>query len=539
MNKWGFQNCVFIIGASLLGTSVVAVSNPLSTLLTKDEEKILEARLRDFYETNDLNVMNQRLPKTNPRDGFPVRRSKLRKKAGRASRPGWFEKKYKKNGALKSWSSAKVGDKVTDLTETYLSPKQITYRLDEISTHGETSLDYWSGDYWRMNWGGTSYRYSSGKKFKLYKKAVEFYRQPQEWINLWDALSLASILDVVEMWSPSEKYDLLMGDEKFTLTREQKAEGADFVDKTGQVESWFGICDGWSPASVFVPVPKKSVTTMGSNGITLKWYPDDIRALASLAWTNGDFETNFIGRRCEDSNPRVYANGRIVDEDCADTNPATFHLALGLLLGESQVPFIMDASLDAEVWNQPVLSYEFKYFNPLKLSEQSQNWRDVMVPYDESFKKRDRFQKPLTRGYKKDGHYFDGGIKAVVGVETTVVYLTEYEAKFYEKAQENVTERVTYTYDLELHQKDGELIAMGGEWHSNLHPDFLWVPKRNEVSTAKWDDKNLKVDLLSLPKENLSELASKASKEGYPLCSAIEALVNASSDGNRTYRCSK
>jgi hypothetical protein len=126
-----------------------------------------------------------------------------------------------------------------------------------------------------------------------------------------------------------------------------------------------------------------------------------------------------------------------------------------------------------------------------------------------------------------------------VAVETTVVYLTEYAAQFDEKPQENVTERVTYTYDLELHEKEGELIAKGGEWHSNLHPDFLWVPKRNEVSREKWDDKNLKVDLSSIPNEKLSELASKASKAGYPLCSAVEALVNASSDGSRTYRCFK
>lgn len=33
--------------------------------------------------------------------------------------------------------------------------------------------------------------------------------------------------------------------------------------------------------------------------------------------------------------------------------------------GWATASFVMDATLDYEVWNQPIISYQYKYFNPL------------------------------------------------------------------------------------------------------------------------------------------------------------------------------
>lgn len=528
----------------------------LSVELSNAEESALQARMDEFYRDSSPTPMLQRLPKFNVVKGVrslrksrletePVIHQTLKSAAGKklsssflAARKKWFKKNKKMSEQLNSWSSIESSDRVEDLAETYVSAEEIIRNLDKLPVKGEVSGDYWSGDYWSMNWGLTSYRYSSEKKFKLYKNAVEAYLQPEEWLERFGNMDLKTLALEVALWSPSEKYDLFVGDSKFTLTREQKSEGADFVQSDGKVEDWFGICDGWSPASIFVPAPKKTVVSKGLGGVELRWLPDDIRALASLAWTNGDYTHNLVGRRCDSVNPKTYKNGRISEVECADSNPATFHFALTNMIGLNKTPFIMDATFDAEVWNQPVLAYEIKYFNPRYPKQKSYNYRDVMVPYDDSFKKRDRFQRPLTRGYRKQNKYYDGGVEAIVGVQATVIYLVEYQAEFNLQPHENVTERVTYTYDLEFHEKGNELVPMGGEWHENTHPDFFWVPKKGTVASAKWDIRLPKINPQSGPNANLTSIARQSSKEGYPLCSVIEALVTESS-GSSAYRCQR
>ena len=83
----------------------------------------------------------------------------------------------------------------------------------------------------------------------------------------------------------------------------------------------------------------------------MEWYPDDIKALATLAWSTGRFRANQISGRCDAKDPKTFPNGRLSQQECFDTNPATFHLALANLIGRHGVPFIMDAAYDYEVWN--------------------------------------------------------------------------------------------------------------------------------------------------------------------------------------------
>jgi len=546
-----FKIVMILLG---FGLPLLATNLELSTDLSDMEQEGIESRIEQFYLNMNPKIMNQRIEKYDVSHGNKSKRkspldihksavNSLGLSAGKklslnyfSSRERWMHQQQNFEGELTTWSSIEPSDRVEDLAETYIPKAEIIRKLDELPVKGEVLGDYWSGDYWSMNWGLTSYRYSSGKKFKLYKNAVEAYFQPEEWLLHFGSNDLMKLSKEVELWSPSEKYDLFVGDQKFTLTREQKAEGADFVQADGKVEDWFGICDGWSPASFFVPVPKKTIKSKGLGGVEITWLPDDIRALASLAWTNGNYSHNLIGRRCETVNSKTYKNGRISETNCADSNPATFHFALTNLIGIHGIPFIMDATFDAEVWNQPVLAYEIKYFNPRYPKQKSSNFREVMVPYDQLFKKKDRFQRPLTRGYRRDKKYFDGGVRAIVGVQATVVYLVEYQAEFGLQPHENITERVTYTYDLELHEKEGELIPLGGEWHENTHPDFFWVPKKGEVASEKWDLKMPEVDIDAVPDKVLTDVAKQSSREGYPLCSVIEALVKKSS-GSSSYRC--
>ena len=83
-------------------------------------------------------------------------------------------------------------------------------------------------------------------------------------------------------------------------------------------------------------------------------------------------------------------------------------------------------------------------------------------------------------------------------------------------------------YDLELDAK-GNIV--GGEWYTNAHPDFLWVPDQKEraVSPA---DRFLRGEW-NAGKEALpaswTSAAVRASQGQQPLAKVVEALIEASS----------
>ena len=144
------------------------------------------------------------------------------------------------------------------------------------------------------------------------------------------------------------------------------------------------------------------------------------------------------------------------------------------------------------------------------------------------FRSRDRFQNPPTRGQR---------ISQIVGVITSVVYLEEISPpKHGPVVEEAALARKTYTYDLELYEEGGDVIPLGGEWHENKHPDFLWLPRPGAVAKTAEDKKVGAYDGQEVPTAALSDLAKKASKKGSPLCKVVKLLFEQSS-GETVYSC--
>ncbi len=271
----------------------------------------------------------------------------------------------------------------------------------------------------------------------------------------------------VERFSAAEKYDLLMGDSEFSLTRKMLREGQRYYDQYGTVESWMGICHGWAPASYAVDRPRRSVTMLAADGQTqITFSPSDIKALISLLWANGTYSFRQMGTRCNIKNPQRDSNGRVIEPVCFDDNPGAWHLAIVNQVGHSQRSFVMDATYDYQVWNQPLIRYQYSYFNP------------------ESLRAVDTLEGAKTLVSTFGGDKFERyrGPQAVwlVGVVMEVTY--GYESVPSTRAEDmpeyDRTRTVRYLYDLEL---SGEGTIIGGEWYTNLHPDFLWGP----TATAK------------------------------------------------------
>jgi len=516
---------IFTLSFLLCGTNWASSLTELSP----SEQKEIDDRIERFYSApfDQGEVMERPVPAWDiergewqrPRNGKEVIDPCPRFKRH-------FPELYRQHCRPKTWEVMSAKDRPEFLTKGIATPEQLIYSLTRLPTKGQVKTALWSDDYWAIRSGGIGYRYADGIQYADFHQAIAAYQQPQAWFSLV-AGGLTITDQATSRWSPGEKYDLTVGDEAFSIVAQQRQEGHDIFAKYGKVPGWMGICDGWAAATMMLPAPQKPVTVIGANSSPVTWYPADIRAVASLAWARGKYPMNFIGGRCEEEKPATYPNGRISDPLCFDNNPATFHVSLANLVGKLGSSIVMDRTFSAEVWNQPIHSYEIVYFNPLDTSKRSPDWRKVAVDYDQRFRSRDRFQNPPTRGER---------ISQVVGVIATVAYLEEISPPDHGAVVEPaLIQRKSYTYDLELYEEGGDVIPLGGEWHDNKHPDFLWLPRPGAVSKTA-EDKQVFDYKGYVPNAPMTALAKKASAKGVPLCRVVKYLFEQST-GKAVYDC--
>ncbi len=318
-------------------------------------------------------------------------------------------------------------------------------------TQAQLPFTPWSDSYWPLYQGSITYRYADPNVPRSSNiKDFDNYVLKQR-----PASSLIAE-NRIDMLSPAEKYDLLMGDKNFSLTNSVLS-----GIRGRNPEGWEGICHGWAPVSYMYKRPTRSVTVQNTEGVQITFRPSDIKALNSLLWANLNVNTKFSGQRCNDKNPPKDANGRIVSQDCFDSNPAAFHLALVNQIGINKRSFIFDASFDYTVWNQPILGYKYVYYNVLT-GQVSNKAESVMIK---------------NTDYTTDAfaQYRSGKSAYIVGVKASIDYMVETspsKANSDSPSQDGIS-RVEYYYDLEITQ-DGTIT--GGEWYQNAHPDFMWTP---------------------------------------------------------------
>ncbi len=332
----------------------------------------------------------------------------------------------------------------------------------------------WSDDYWALYLGVLGKRYADPSFPKSSNWKVNFdYIQSNS-----AAFILASgNQEAINNLSPSEKYDILVGDRNYSLTKQMWEEGRRYYERYGTVETWMGICHGWSPASYMLARPANPVTALAADGQTrLTFYPSDIKALASLLWAKAAPRAKFIGGRCNTSNPQVDPqSGRIIAQDCFDTNPGTWHLAIVNQIGASRRSMVMDATFDYQVWNQPVLGYSYTYFNPASYMVTNSLAAATVA--------KANFTNDTFAAYR--GNQTD----SIVGIAMDVDYIVETRPshQFPDGPHKDAVTRVNYRYDLEL-DFSGRII--GGEWYQNAHPDFLWTPAKGARALPSWEGRN-------------------------------------------------
>ena len=312
--------------------------------------------------------------------------------------------------------------------------------------HVDISAPYWSGYYWPNYVGGLGYRYNDN------------YFPKGQWYNSLNYVKARPSSGVsLDLLSPSEKYDLAMGvspEEVGSLTTQQwNLARAEYKD-TRKVETWQGICNGWAAASITLPTPLHPVVIPSARG-DLTFQTEDIKALGSLLFAAGQFESVFNGFRCDEEEPS--GDGAHSDKpECFDINPADWHLLVLHQIGMARRPFIIDYIQSKEVWNKPVVGFDVTYFNIKSRGEKSQDFREVVQPAKRVIKYR------RTRSPK-------AAFMVGVNMQTKLLFGANEDSHVGQTLKS-----VEYVYFLEL---DAAYNIVGGEWETENHPDFAWRPK--------------------------------------------------------------
>ena len=106
---------------------------------------------------------------------------------------------------------------------------------------------------------------------------------------------------------------------------------------------------------------------------------------------------------------------------------------------------MIDASFDYQVWNQPVYSYQYTYFNPKTLIR-TEKLEEAKVALSEIT--ADRFKK-----------YRSQSAKSVVGIAMELTYMVETSPTPMQEDDEKYDSQntVVYLYDLELNDQEGSI----------------------------------------------------------------------------------
>jgi len=387
----------------------------------------------------------------------------------------------------------------------------------------------WSGSYWPDISGGIANHYLDHARFGseltfVLRYGVTKARIDNDHDRIVKKISTWDEEKINKKLSPAEKYDLLLGDLNFTfsknvideadfrskyrLTTKRATTGEDaesqgddnsfyeddlstyskydntvqyryWRKKGGSLAYWSGICDGWSPASIYLPRPAKTVTVTGALGHRIEFYPDDLKALGSylFARTNTPYFSTMnyqmAGHKCDPKGtPDQDDNGFVKDIRCNDVDPGVWHMTLINRIGKDRMGFVMDVDNNIKINNHPVANYEIKYYNPITGDEGSLN--DSIANISQ-----------VNDGYKIRRH---PNAKYLVGVTSHVNFMNylwpedDHDQTTDDPGHDKLKDR-TYVYDLEL---DQNFNILGGEWGNRSkedgkkvkyvdQPDFLWM----------------------------------------------------------------
>ena len=383
-------------------------------------------------------------------------------------------------------------------------------------TRANTKVQPWGGSFWPLIQGQVANTYQN-KNFSILHGAfngleVTSWKYNYNKFQKREEKVLPKIYELDEKdlaeLAPSEKYDILLGDTSFDLTKRVWTNATTWgaKKKWGYLSSidlpagyripkassflalWEVICHGWAVAAGHYDRPEKTVWVTLPNKKKMPFYPTDLKALISLMWANSTVQDSVIseGLRCNRKSPKKDEHGRFIDTQldkgdthllprCADVHPAVYHASIVNILGIEGRSFVVDRHAKASISNQPVSGYEYTYFNPRSGKEGSLETTTLSV---------DKYtDDPFKAARNAD-------TKFIVGVAMTLKYI-DWEDPVKQETNgpaDDKLNKFSFNYDLEL---DENYKIIGGQWrvdkdasarifkNNTDQPDFFWVVPRD------------------------------------------------------------
>jgi len=288
---------------------------------------------------------------------------------------------------------------------------EFQYDFRQLPTGGEVENFPWSASYWPNRKGGIARR----------------WQKTNTTIHLNRSRVRNMSVDNIAKLSPAEKFEIYIGKYSFSLSKRERKKGYKFW-KAG----WLGLCHGWSAAAIREPLPGNFVVMTNPDGIRVKFYQDDIKALLTRAYAGGTEGDIFIGSRSTDW----------------DNNPGTIHLILTNMVGIYKKSFAIDRDKKKEIWNQPIHSYFYKY-GEIQLFDRRTSWRAS---------NRNKNTKFLT------------------DVEMTITYVDEHSGAR-KNPRPNKLRHLYLKYSLEL---DGNYNIIGGEYYPKYWVE-IYNPRKTNI----------------------------------------------------------
>lgn len=229
----------------------------------------------------------------------------------------------------------------------------LVFELSKLPAQGQAQVTPWTGSYWPVYEDSINFQWDGAND-----SAAAKYGKAFNVADVENKVSKAHGIDAQS--SRKECTDASVCDASIGETC-AKRRGA---EKGRCIPTWWGICHAWTPASILFPEPKHPVTR---NGVTFK--VQDLKALASLV--HNSTTSKFVSLRCNTQGGKVAvdAYGRVVANECRDTNAGTYHVLLANYLGLRQQAFAEDRVYDHEVWNQPLRAFRVKEQRAVDLAE--------------------------------------------------------------------------------------------------------------------------------------------------------------------------
>lgn len=223
--------------------------------------------------------------------------------------------------------------------ESYLNPfvGPRTYTLSKKDTA-------WAGNYFPMDQGGLARRWQNpqSNNFYIYSQSEIFAMSPEEINHL----------------SPIEKYDLMRADYRFKATVHELNQRGPW--RPLPPENWEGFCNGVRCAGLILEEPKHPVTIKNKDGLSIRFEPADIKALAGASYFYTENYAQIGGPTPEG-----------IGSD--QPHPAVFDLALRYHLALNKKGFIIDSNLGPEIWNETVIGFKRELSDFQNLSDREKS----------------------------------------------------------------------------------------------------------------------------------------------------------------------